>query len=344
MRLRRSVPYTPGLQRRRTRGKSFKYFDVQGTAIADDAELARINELAIPPAWVDVWICPTANGHIQAVGTDAAGRRQYLYHPAWRAQQDAIKHERTLQLGLALPVMRRTSAQALRRRSLCQARVLGAVFRMLDTLAIRIGSEAYAAEHDSYGLATLKREHVQVHGRAVELGFRGKSGVEQSYRLVDAGLARVCRQLLTRSDPSNELFAWSDGERWHDVTSADINAYIRESSGHDFTAKDFRTWNATVLMAQTLALQWHVGDRDEKPASMVRRSYAVVAEYLGNTPAIARQSYVDSRVLDLFNDGVVLPMSVLPAKEPHLPIHEAVERALLEMLQSPRRPGSTRAS
>lgn len=344
MRLRRSILQMPGLQRRRARGKAFRYLDAEGNAITDEAALARIKGLAIPPAWVDVWICALPDGHIQAVGTDAAGRRQYIYHPSWRAQRDAIKHERTLQLALALPAMRQASAQALRRRSLCQARVLGAVFRMLDILAIRIGSEAYAAEHDSYGLATIKREHVRVQGKAVQLDFPGKSGVEQSHRVVDAGLARVCSQLLARDDPSNELFAWADGSHWRDVTSADINAYIRDSSGNDFTAKDFRTWNATVLMAQTLALQWHDGPQDEKPAAIVRRAYAIVADYLGNTPAIARQSYVDSRVVDLFNDGVVLPLSVLPATELHLPVHEAVERALLEMLQRPQRPATGRAS
>ncbi len=338
MRLRRSDLNSPGIRRLGVR--KFRYQDPCGAALVDPDALARIRHLAIPPAWTDVWICPHSNGHIQAVGTDGAGRRQYIYHASWHEQQAASKHQRTLGLALALPQLRQRTSKALRQRALTHERVMSAVLRILDVLSIRVGSEAYAAEHESYGLATIQRSHAHVSGAAIRLHFRGKSGVEHEYQFRDAALARTVSQLLIREDPSLELFAWQDQDQWRDVKSTDINAFIKDACGQDFTAKDFRTWNASVLMAQTLALLWHEAPTRVENVRAIREAYIRVAEYLGNTPAVARQSYVDTRIVDLFQDGVVLPRQVLPSRDAHLPIHEAVESAVLKMLQDPHRGGS----
>ena len=333
MRLRRSDLGSPGWTRRRA-GRGFRYLDEDRHPLHDPESLARVRALAVPPAWADVWISPWPNGHVQATGTDAAGRRQYRYHDEWRRQRDAHKHDAVLELAHRLPRARTVTTRALRRADLDRDRVLAAAFRMLDLGSFRIGSESYAASHDTYGLATLRREHVRVEGRSVTFHYVAKGSHDRVQRVVDGALAGTLGALLARRDRSPELLAWRTGQGWHDVHSADVNEYVREVTGGAFTAKDFRTWNATVLMAQLLALA-------DPPRGVtarrrvVREAYRGVADYLGNTPAVARGSYVDPRVVDLYLDGVVLPERSLPTRRRDLPVHGAVERAVLRMIRDP---------
>ena len=335
MRLRRSSPVEPGYTRRKTRN-TFTYRGIDGEPVRDAAEVERIDALAIPPAWVDVWICPWPNGHIQAVGTDAAGRRQYRYHDDWRRQRDAAKHDRMLSLAVALPKARARASSALRAQDLDRDRVLSGAFRMLDVGSFRIGSESYAEDNDTYGLATLRREHVSISGSRVTFTYVSKGSQDRRQTVTDKALARLLSELADRDDPSSELLAWREDGRWHDVHSADINDHVRELTRSDFTAKDFRTWNATVLMAQLLALEGPAPTGSARKR-VVTRCYGCVADYLGNTPAVARGSYVDPRVVDLYNDGVVLPARSLPTNRKTLPVHGRVERAVLRMLVSPTR-------
>lgn len=329
-RLRRSSPDAPGLTRRR-RGKGFAYRDERGEPVTESVVVQRIDSLAIPPAWVDVWICSHPNGHLQAVGTDAAGRRQYLYHPHWRDLRDAEKHRRTVQLGQALPRARKRVSGALRQHGLTRERVLAASFRLLDVASFRIGSESYAVDNGTYGLATLQRQHVKVQGNRVSFRYEAKGAIDRVQSFVDPAIARVVTELLERDDPDPDLLAWHDGS-WHDVTSSDINTWVRDLTGGDFTAKDLRTWNATVLMAQLLA----AGPRPTAASARARaitKAYRQVAEYLGNTPTVARVSYVDSRIVDLYRDGVTVPAAVLPKRQRDLPVHGRVERAVLRLLK-----------
>lgn len=299
--------------------------------MADEQTRARIASLAIPPAWTDVWISPFPNGHLQAVGTDSAGRRQYIYHPDWVRQREGIKHQRIVDFGRALPRARRLSHRALTGQELSRERVLAAAFRILDVGSLRVGSEAYAAENGSFGLATLLREHASVIGHRVTFDYVAKGGQWRSQTLTDPSLAAVVSTLLDRDDPSPELLAWREGDAWHDVTRTDINGYVKEVTGGDFTAKDFRTWNATVLMAQLLALCGPSPGRRRR-SEAIRSTYAKVAEYLGNTPSVARSSYVGARVVDLYLDGVTVPKSALPKRRVELPVHQSVERAVVRLL------------
>ena len=213
---------------------------------------------------------------------------------------------------------------------------MATTFRVLDVASIRIGSESYAQEHETYGLATLQRRDVTVTNSLVKFQFIGKGGVPQQFSFRNAALARAISDLLERDDPNTELFGWQEGDAWHDVRSTDINSYIKDVTRGDFTAKDFRTWNATVLMAQVLAFAGPA-EAERARKRTIANSYAIVADYLGNTPAIARSSYVDSRIVDLYSDGVVLPARVLPKAQRRLPIHGRVERAVMSMLSNPQR-------
>src|SRR3954449_4642246 len=258
VRLRRSDVHGPGYRRRRA-GRGFAYYDQDGALIKDD-RLDRIRGLAIPPAWRDVWICPWPNGHIQATGVDAAGRRQYRYHDAWRARRDAEKHERVLEIAHQLPDVRDAVMAAISGSGLTRERVLAAAVRLLDLGAFRVGSEQYAEDNGTYGLATLRREHVRVRGERVFFSYTAKGGIERELELTDNPTADVVRELLKRPEGTGDelLGYWVDdpsgeGRVWHDVTSTEINAYLKEISEAEVTAKDFRTWNATVLMAATLA-------------------------------------------------------------------------------------------
>jgi DNA topoisomerase IB len=314
MRLRRSDVHAPGMRRRRV-GRGFAYYDVDGSLLKDD-RVDRIRALAIPPAWKDVWICPWPNGHIQATGVDAAGRRQYRYHDQWRARRDAAKHERVLEIARQLPDVRDAVKAALRTRGLNRDRVLATAIRMLDLGAFRIGSEQYEEANGTYGLATLKRAHVSVRGERTFYSYTAKGGIDREVEITDRPTATVVRQLLERpADAGEDLLAYQteDGE-WRDVTSAEINAYLKEISGAEITAKDFRTWTATVLMAAFLAEAPPPASRTARKR-VISAAYKQVSDQLGNTPAVCKASYVDPRVVDKFENGETVGHVLTEAEE-----------------------------
>jgi DNA topoisomerase IB len=335
-RLRRVDCAGPGIVRKR-RGRGFTYQWEDGRTVTEPDVLARIHDLVLPPAWRDVWICPVANGHIQAVGTDAAGRRQYRYHDRWRVLRDRAKHDQVLLVARRLPRARAAVAKHLVLPGYPRERVLAAAFQLLDLGFFRIGSEQYADENGSYGLATIRREHVALNGGAVVFDYPAKNGKQRIQHLADEDLRAVVKGLLSRRDDQPELLAYKRGRRWTDVRSDDINAYLREVIGVDASAKDFRTWHATVLMAVALAVSREVADSPGKRRRAVARAYQEVAEYLGNTPAVARASYVDPRIVDLYDEGSTVLRALEQATRdggegPFL--HGAVERAVLRLLTS----------
>ncbi|MCU1416190.1 MAG: topoisomerase [Schumannella sp.] len=302
-RLRRSDTNVPGFRRVKS-GKGFRYTTDEGDPV-DDATRERLAALVIPPAWTDVWIAPYPNGHIQATGVDAAGRRQYMYHPAWREQKDGVKYDRALELAETLPTARRGVTIDLRRDDLSRERVLAGAFRMLDTGSLRVGSERYAAEHGSFGLSTLLCAHAIVtRDDKVELKFPAKSGQEWESDIRDPDLAALVRRLKRRG-ANARLLAWKDERGWHPLTAEEINEDVRRRTGGAFTAKDFRTLHGTAAAAVSLA---KTGPRET--ASGRKRAIVdavrAAADDLNNTPAIARGSYVDPRVLDAYEGGVTI--------------------------------------
>ncbi|MGY1605789.1 MULTISPECIES: DNA topoisomerase IB [unclassified Geodermatophilus] len=336
MRLRRSNVHGPGWTRRRA-GRGFAYRDETGALIRDPDRLERIRGIAIPPAWKDVWICPWPNGHIQATGLDAAGRRQYRYHDAWRARRDAEKHERVLAIASELPDVREQVAAALRTRGLNRERVLACALRLLDLGTFRIGSEEYAEENGTYGLATLRREHVSVRGERTFFRYTAKGGIEREVEITDRPTATVVRHLLDRPDDAgDELLAYQlDDGSWRDVTSDEINAYLKEVSGAEITAKDFRTWNATVLMAATLAERPSPRTRTERNKT-IRDAYVRVSEHLGNTPAVCKASYVDPRVVDRYEHGetVAEALGELEQADDTREVQKVLEQAVCRLLSA----------
>ncbi|HEV7825146.1 MAG TPA: DNA topoisomerase IB [Mycobacteriales bacterium] len=335
-RLRRSNPAAPGIVRRRA-GRGFTYRDDLGETVTDPDTLGRIRDLVIPPAWTDVWICPWPHGHIQAVGTDAAGRRQYLYHPQWRVHRDRVKFDRILDLGERLPDIRLRLREMLGTRGLNRERVLAAAVRMLDQGFFRVGGEVYAAENGSFGLATLRREHVEVVKGSLIFCYPAKSGVERLHAVADEDVVTVVKGLLRRDDPAEELLSFRDRAGWHDIRSPDINAFLCEVAEGEFSAKDFRTWHATVLMAVALAVSHRVASSPAARKRAVTRGVKEVAEYLGNTPSVCRASYIDPRVIDLFGDGVTIERCLdgmgRDATGGALATEGAVEEAVLRMLR-----------
>jgi DNA topoisomerase IB len=323
----------PGYGRRRA-GRGFAYYDTDGALIRDD-RLDRIRGLVIPPAWRDVWICPWPNGHIQATGVDAAGRTQYRYHDAWRARRDAEKHERVLEIARELPDVRDAVLAALRTRGLNRERVLATAIRLLDLAAFRVGSEQYAEENGTYGLATLRREHVRVRGERTYFSYTAKGGLEREVELTDRPTATVVRQLLERpAGTGEELLAYElDDGTWRDVTSDEINAYLKEISGAEITAKDFRTWTATVRMAAVLAEQPPPKSRTARK-KIVRAAYVQVSEELGNTPAVCKASYVDPRVVDRFERGETIADALREVSDadPDRDVQRRLEEAVCAML------------
>jgi DNA topoisomerase IB len=325
----------PGYQRRRA-GRGFSYADVDGTPIKDE-RLDRIRALAIPPAWKDVWICPWPNGHIQATGVDAAGRRQYRYHDQWRARRDAEKHQRVLEIAHQLPDVRDSVVAAIRTRGLNRERVLATAVRLLDLGTFRVGSEQYEEENGTYGLATLKRDHVSVRGERTFFSYTAKGSIQREVEITDRPTATVVRQLLDRpADAGEDLLAYQlDDGTWRDVTSTEINAYLKEISGAEISAKDFRTWNATVLMAAALA-------ETPKPATKtarkkaVRAAYVRVSEQLGNTPAVCKASYVDPRVVDHFENGETVVEALREAADADADrdAQRTLEQAVCQMLSA----------
>ena len=310
VRLRRVRIDGPGWSRRRA-GRGFVYLDLDKLRIVDEEHLERISTLAIPPAWSDVWISPWPNGHIQAAGLDDAERRQYLYHQQWTLRRGRLKHDRVLEIARRLPAARRRVRAHLALEGMPREKVLALAFRLLDLAYLRVGGEGYALQHGSYGLATLLRTHVRVlapesdgdPGR-VHLHFPAKSGQVRDTVVEDDVVATLVRALTRRRDDGEELLAWRDDDGgWHDVTSADVGAYVKQQLGDEATPKDFRTWHATVLAARGLA------DAGAPPTSERARRRVVtavvrdVAEELGNTPAVCRASYIDPRIIDLWEHG-----------------------------------------
>jgi len=279
----------PGLRRRRS-GKRFAYVDAAGKAIRDRGELARVRALAIPPAYEDVWICPTPNGHIQATGRDARGRKQYRYHPRWREVRDDTKYGRMLDFAKALPAIRKRVDKDLRLAGMPREKLLATVVRLLETTTIRIGNDEYARDNRSFGLTTLQNKHANVRGGTVTFSFRGKSGIKHAIDLRDRRLAKIVR--ACQEIPGQQLFEYvADDGTPHDVESSDVNAYIREISGDDFTAKDFRTWVGTVHCAVVLAAS-RPGETAAERKTILLDAIKEVAARLGNTPAVCRKSYI----------------------------------------------------
>jgi DNA topoisomerase I len=332
-RLRRVDCASPGLTRRRA-GKGWVYLDACGRRITDADTLARIRALAIPPAWTDVWICPAPNGHIQALGTDAAGRRQYRYHDVWRSRRDAEKFDHMLEFAASLPALRSQVADHLDHPELDRERVLACAVRLLDLGFFRIGTEGYAESNQTYGLATMLKSHATITGDVVRFDYVAKSGKRRLQNVVDPAVVEVLRTLKRRRGGGRELLAYRAGGGWCDVKSADINAYIQEQTGEAFTAKDFRTWNATVLAAVALAVSDSVPDTQAARKRAVARAMSEVAHYLGNTPAVCRASYVDPRVVDRYLAGVTIhhALGALGDEVGTLATQGAVEAAVLALL------------
>ncbi len=292
----------PGIRRERA-GHGFRFVGVRGRPVRDAETLARIHGLVIPPAWTDVWICPFANGHLQATGRDARGRKQYRYHPRWREVRDEEKYGRMLAFGAALPRMRRRVRRDLKLPGLPRNKVLAIVVFLLENTLIRVGNEEYTRANGSYGLTTLHDQHAEVRGATIRFHFRGKSGKMRRVELTDKRLARLvkrCREL-----PGQELFQYLDDEgEPHAINSTDVNDYLREISGEDFTAKDFRTWAGTILAATTLI---QIGPSPSAHAGKQRTVAAVkfVAECLGNTVAVCRKCYIHPQVLESYQAGTL---------------------------------------
>jgi DNA topoisomerase IB len=331
-RLKRVDPSDVGIGRRR-RGRGFEYLTPDGGRMTDPHVIARIKSLVIPPAWRDVWICPHPMGHIQATGIDDAGRKQYRYHDRWRQRRDQEKFDSMIDFAHALPAMRKRVAKDLRRDGMGSERVLACAVRLLERGFFRIGGEEYAAGNDSYGLATMLKRHVTIDGDRLTFDYPAKSGQQRVRSMVDRELVEIVGRLRRRQQ-GRELLAYKRGGRWEDVKSEDINAYVKAVTGSDFTAKDFRTWNATVLAAVALAVSGPAAENKTQRERAIRRAIEEVAFYLGNTPAVARSSYIDPRVFDRYRSGLTIG-GVLGevADDPDLGgLHELVEDAVLDLI------------
>ena len=301
MRLRRSTLDKPGLTRKR-RGKGFAYYDSDGELLTDEKTLQRVKDLVIPPAWKKVWISPHPNGHIQAVGTDAAGRRQYIYHQAWQEERAEEKFDRVLDLSLQLPQWRARVTEDLGAKGLGRDRVLALALHLLDRGYFRAGGEQYADENESYGLATLLCEHITLHRDSVMFDYPAKSGVRRTLEITDEAVVRAVRSLMRREGRTDRLLVCRNGSGWTDIRADDLNARFKELVGEEYSVKDLRTWHGTVLAAEAFV----DADPPESQKVIKRVESAVmkeVSEALGNTPAVARGSYVDPRVVRGYEQG-----------------------------------------
>ncbi|KHL18910.1 DNA topoisomerase IB [Mumia flava] len=334
MRFRTVSRTQPGWTRRRA-GRGFTYLDQHGALLAAE-DRARCVALVIPPAWEEVWICRWPNGHLQATGRDAAGRTQYLYHPAWREKMEQEKHERVLEVAHRLPAGRERADQDLQADAPPRDRALAAAFRLLDRGLFRVGNDRYAAQGGGYGLATLRKEHVRLRrdGATMEFAYVGKSGIAQHSVITDAPAYEVVAPMRRRRE-GETLLAFRERRTWTELASIDVNAYLQERVCADMTAKDFRTWHATVIAAVSLA----GADAGAASATARRRAVAAtmreVADLLGNTPTVARASYVNPRVVELFEEGTTIRPALTrlgpaPDVEQHRP---AIERAVLRLLE-----------
>jgi DNA topoisomerase I len=293
----------PGISRKK-RGKSFHYFDSGRKRVTDEATLRRIRSLVIPPAWTDVWICPIANGHLQATGRDARRRKQSRYHPRWRATRDETKYERMKLFGAALPQIRKHVERDLALPGLPREKVLATIVRLLETTFIRVGNEEYARENRSYGLTTLRNKHVDVEGSKVHFNFKGKSGKLHSIDVNDRRLARIVKKC--QDVPGYELFQYFDEDGNHrSVDASDVNDYLRGMAGEEFTAKDFRTWAGTVL-ACALLRQFDTFETQTQAKKNVVEAIKSVAERLGNTPSVCRKCYVHPQVIESYMNGAMI--------------------------------------
>jgi DNA topoisomerase I len=323
----------PGTRRRRA-GKGFVYIAPDGERISDDDRIAWIRSLAIPPAWTDVWISPIKRGHLQATGRDARGRKQYRYHPRWRQVRDEAKYGRLIEFARALPRIRRRTDRDLRRRGLPREKVLALVVRLLEATLIRVGNDEYARENRSYGLSTMRDRHVEVRGATLRFSFRGKGGKEHEIDVRDERLARVVRKV--QELPGQTLFQYHDADGARvDVTSDDVNAYLREITRDDFTAKDFRTWAGTVAAAMALQEFSAIDDEAGRKRAIVR-AIESVAEQLGNTPTVCRACYVHPDVIDAYLDGSFVDALAERARGVGRGAHalRAPEAAVLGLLQA----------
>jgi DNA topoisomerase-1 len=320
---------------RKAKGKDFEYFDTEGKRIRDETRLLRLKRLAIPPAYTDVWICPSPNGHLQATGCDARGRKQYRYHERWREVRDENKYERMVVFGKALPKIRRRVNRDLKRRGLPREKVLATVVQLLERTFIRIGNEEYAKENKSFGLTTLRDRHVDVTGEKLRFSFRGKSGVEHEVDVRDRRLAKIIRQL--QDLPGQEVFQYVNGDGVkRTISSEDVNDYLREITGEEFTAKDFRTWAGTVLAAMALNTQEAFKNKTQAKEN-VKDAIAAVARILGNTPAVCRKCYVHPAVLETYLSGAMIDGLKEKTEETlakKLPSLRSEEAAVLSFLQA----------
>jgi len=336
-RLRRVDCSSAGI-RRVGRGRGFSYEEADGTPVVDREVIERIRELAIPPAWKEVWICPHPNGHIQATGIDAAGRKQYLYHPYWREARDREKFEEMSRFARSLPAMRERTTADLGKRGLVRERVLACAVQLLDLGFFRIGSERYAEENETFGLATLRRKHVVVRGATATFRYKAKGSLDHNQEIADPVVVPTIKALKDRSGGGYELLAYRAGrDGWVDVKAADINQYLKDVTGGDYSAKDFRTWNATVLAAVELAAN---GTEAKTKTARKRAATAAtkrVATYLSNTPAVCRKAYIDPRVFDRYDSGETIRGSLermVAGTDPgEFVERERIERAVLRLLE-----------
>jgi len=329
-RLRTVSPSSPGWTRRRV-GRGFTYRDQHGDRVGDQ-DVERIRSLVIPPAWQDVWICPHPNGHIQAVGTDAAGRRQYLYHPDWRTKRDQQKFQRVSKVAAELSKTRASVLEHLALDGMPLERAAATAVRLLDLGYFRIGNDAYADENGGFGLTTLQRRHVRRHRDKLVFCFVGKSGIEHCIEIDDPLSVAAVETMRRRRSTDDRLMAYQEQRRWSPLDSARVNEYLRTSTGGDMTAKDFRTWHATVLAAAALAATDEPGDTKASRQRAVRKAMVEVSSYLGNTPAIAKASYVDPRVVDQYEGGTTIADAVRREYATVEERQEGLERAVLELL------------
>lgn len=301
-RLRRADCSGPGILRRR-RGRGFTYVHSNGDPVVDTEVLARVKALSIPPAWRGVWICPYPNGHLQAVGIDGAGRRQYLYHEQWRLRRNQEKFERMLEFARVLPALRERCSEDLALERFPREKVLACATRLLDRGFFRIGTEGYAEQNQTYGLATMQKRHVKLRNGEILFDFVAKGSQRRIQGIIDPEVHEVVATLKRRRSGPEDLLVYKESRTWVDIKSGDINEYIRSASDGDFTAKDFRTWNATVLAAVALAVSGSAATSKTAGKRAIKNAIDEVAYYLGNTPAIARTSYIDPRVFDRYLSG-----------------------------------------
>lgn len=329
-RLRRADCAAAGIRRRR-RGRGFSFEDAEGQRIEDGETLERIRDLVIPPAWEDVWICVDPLGHIQATGFDAAGRKQYRYHDRWELRRAARKYEETREFARQLPGLRRAVSRDLTLEEMPRERALACAVRLLDLGFFRVGGEEYAETNESYGLATIQRQHVAVGDGEMVFDFPAKSGQRRVQSIRDPDAIAAVEAMRRRRSGPDDLLAYREEGSWHDVRSTDVNAYIQEKIGDGFSAKDFRTWSGTVLAAAALA-----GEPKPKSEAAAKRTIAAavasVAAALGNTPAVCRRSYIDPRVFDRYRDGVTIEVGLSGNGEVTARRRAGIERAVLDLV------------